>query len=244
MDKLLFKAQDFEGPLDLLLYLIKANKVNIYDIPIVEISEQYMEYVNQMDKMDLDYTSEFLLMASELLYIKSKMLLPAEKDEDGEIIDPRTELVEKLLEYEKYKELSAFLKDREDIGRFTFVKQREKIKGIKYNNDDLEVSVADLIAALKDVAERIDRKAPPPKTSFVGIVAREEVNLKDRIDLITDYLKKNKKVRFNDLFIKLCATRPQIIITFLGVLELVKLSKISVKKGKNALEISIEDEKC
>ena len=239
MDKLLFKAQDFEGPLDLLLYLIKANKVNIYDIPIVEISEQYMEYVNSMDKMDLDYTSEFLLMASELLYIKSKMLLPAEKDEDGEIIDPRTELVEKLLEYEKYKELSAFLKDREDIGRFSFVKPREKVKGIKYDNSDLDVSINDLIMALRDVSERLDRKLPPPKTSFVGIVAREEVKLKDRIDLVVNYLKENKKVKFDDLFINLCTTRPQIIVTFLGVLELVKTSQISLKKEKDSIFILI-----
>lgn len=239
MDKLLFKAQDFEGPLDLLLYLIKANKVNIYDIPIVEISEQYMEYVNSMDKMDLDYTSEFLLMASELLYIKSKMLLPAEKDEDGEIIDPRTELVEKLLEYEKYKELSVFLKDREDIGRFSFVKPREKVKGIKYDNSDLDVSINDLIMALRDVSERLDRKLPPPKTSFVGIVAREEVKLKDRIDLVVNYLKENKKVKFDDLFINLCTTRPQIIVTFLGVLELVKTSQISLKKEKDSIFILI-----
>ena len=237
MDKLLFKAQDFEGPLDLLLFLIKANKVNIYDIPIVEISEQYMEYVNSMDKMDLDYTSEFLLMASELLYIKSKMLLPAEKDEDGEIIDPRTELVAKLLEYEKYKELSVFLKDREDIGRFSFVKPREKVKGIKYDNSDLEVSINDLIMALRDVSERLDRKLPPPKTSFVGIVAREEVKLKDRIDLVENYLKDNKKVKFDELFIALCTTRPQIIVTFLGVLELVKTSKIAVKKEKDSIII-------
>lgn len=243
MDKLLFKAQDFEGPLDLLLYLIKANKVNIYDIPIVEISEQYMQYIDGMDKMDLDYTSEFLLMASELLYIKSKMLLPVEKNEDGEIIDPRTELVQKLLEYEKYKELSEFLKNREDIGRFTFVKRREKIKGIKYDNSDLEVSLDELISALRDVADRINRKLPPPKTSFVGIVAREEVNLKDRIDLVTDYLKKSKKVVFDDLFINLCTSRPQIIVTFLGVLELVKLNKIFIKKEKNGLVISIKDEK-
>ena len=240
MDKLLFKAHDFEGPLDLLLFLIKSNKVNIYDIPIVEISEQYMEYINEMDRMDLDYTSEFLIMASELLYIKSKMLLPAEKNEDGEVIDPRTELVAKLLEYEKYKELSEFLKDREDIGRFSFVKPREKVKGIKYTSDDLEVSVGDLINALKDIAERIERKAPPPKTSFVGIVAHEEVKLKDRIDMVISYLSENKKVKFDDLFINLCNSRPQIIVTFLGVLELIKLSKISIKKEKDSFIISIE----
>lgn len=242
MDKITFKTHEFEGPLDLLLYLIKANKVNIYDIPIVEISEQYMQYVNEMKEMDLEATSEFLVMASELLYIKSKMLLPAEKNEEGEIIDPRTELVAKLLEYQKYKELSEFLKDREDIGRFSFVKPRERIKGIKYDNDDLTVSVFDLVNAFRDVVDRIERKLPPPKTSFVGIVAREEVNLKDRIDVIKKYLSENKKVEFDELFIKTCSTRPQIIVTFLGVLELIKLSEISVKKYGGNMYVVLKEE--
>lgn len=243
MEQLTFKAHEFEGPLDLLLYLIKANKVNIYDIPIVEISEQYLEYVNKMEKMDLDSTGEFLVMASELLYIKSKMLLPVEKNEDGEVIDPRTELVAKLLEYQKYKELSQFLKGREDIGRFSFVKPRAKVKGIRYSNDDLDVSVLDLVNAFQDVVDRIERKLPPPKTSFVGIVAREEVNLKDRIDIIKNYLSENKKVEFDELFINTCSTRPQIIVTFLGVLELIKLSEIVVKKQNDNMYITLKEEK-
>lgn len=243
MEQLTFKAHEFEGPLDLLLYLIKANKVNIYDIPIVEISEQYLEYVNKMEKMDLDSTGEFLVMASELLYIKSKMLLPVEKNEDGEVIDPRTELVAKLLEYQKYKELSQFLKGREDIGRFSFVKPRAKVKGIRYSNDDLDVSVLDLVNAFQDVVDRIERKLPPPKTSFVGIVAREEVNLKDRIDIIKNYLLEYKKVEFDELFIKTCSTRPQIVVTFLGVLELIKLSEIAVKKQNDNMYITLKEEK-
>lgn len=235
MENLTYKAQEFEGPLDLLLYLIKANKVNIYDIPIAQIAEQYMEYVNKLEEMDLNYTSEFLVMASELLLIKSKMLLPVEKNEDGEAIDPRTELVEKLLEYQKYKELSEFLKNREDIGRFSFVKSREKVKGIKYDNNDLEVSISDLISAFHDVADRIERKLPPPKTSFVGIVARETVSLKDRTNMVIDYIEKNKKAEFNEMFIDLCTTRPQIVVTFLGVLELIKISKIKITKNKDKI---------
>ena len=243
MEQITFKTHEFEGPLDLLLYLIKANKVNIYDIPIVEISEQYISYVNNMKEMDLDYTSEFLVMASELLYIKSRMLLPVEKNEAGEVIDPRTELVAKLLEYQKYKELSEFLKGREDIGRFSFVKPRGKVKGIKYNNDDLEVSLIDLVNAFQEVYDRIERKLPPPKTSFVGIVAREEVNLKDRIDIIKDYLSKNGKVAFYDLFNSTCNTRPQIIVTFLGVLELIKLSRISVNKNGDKMYLLLKEDK-
>lgn len=100
------KLQVFEGPLDLLLHLIDVNKVNIYDIPIVEITAQYMEYIHEMQRQDLDIVSEFLVMAATLLDIKSKMLLPREVDEDGEEIDPRQELVEKLLEYKMYKYMS------------------------------------------------------------------------------------------------------------------------------------------
>ena len=103
MEQLSYKLETFEGPLDLLLHLIKSNKVNIYDIPIAEISHQYLEYLDKMKQMDLDIASEFLIMAAELLYIKSKMLLPAEKNEAGETIDPRTELVEKLLNIRNIK---------------------------------------------------------------------------------------------------------------------------------------------
>ena len=108
------KLQAFEGPLDLLLHLIDKNKVNIYDIPIAEITGQYLEYIRGMEEQDLDTMSEFLVMAATLLDIKSRMLLPAEVDEDGEEVDPRTELVEKLLEYKMYKFMSYELREREE----------------------------------------------------------------------------------------------------------------------------------
>ncbi len=232
MEQLSYKLESFEGPLDLLLHLIKSNKLNIYDIPIAEISHQYLEYLEQMKKMDLDIASEFLIMAAELLYIKSKMLLPAEKNEMGETIDPRTELVEKLLEYQKYKELAEFLKDREDIGRFSFVKGPEKIKGIKYSNSDLDVSMRDLMEAFSDMMERLGRKLPPPKTSFVGIVARETVSLKERIDMVKNYLSHGKKTSFLDLFVDNCTSRAQIVVTFLAVLELIKQNSVTFGKDK------------
>ncbi|MBU5451177.1 ScpA family protein [Acetivibrio sp. MSJd-27] len=233
MEQLSYKLETFEGPLDLLLHLIKSNKVNIYDIPIAEISHQYLEYLDKMKQMDLDIASEFLIMAAELLYIKSKMLLPAEKNEAGETIDPRTELVEKLLEYQKYKELAEFLKEREDIGRFSFVKGPEKIKGIKYSNTDLDVSMKELLEAFSDMMERLGRKMPPPKTSFVGIVARETVSLKERIAMVQEYLSHGKKTNFLDVFLDNCTSRPQIVVTFLAILELVKQNSITFGKDKN-----------
>ena len=116
------KLQAFEGPLDLLLHLIEKNKVNIYDIPIVEITRQYLEYVNQMDRQDLDVVSEFLVMAATLIDIKSRMLLPKEVKEDGEEVDPRAELVEKLLEYKMYKYMSYELRDREQEAELAMYK--------------------------------------------------------------------------------------------------------------------------
>ena len=116
--ELTVKLEAFEGPLDLLLHLIEKNKVNIYDIPIVEITEQYLEYIREMERQDLNVVSEFLVMAATLIDIKCKMLLPKEVDEEGEEIDPRTELVEQLLEYKMYKFMAEELKDRQmDAGR-------------------------------------------------------------------------------------------------------------------------------
>lgn len=242
MEQIAFKTGEFDGPLDLLLYLIKSNKMNIYDIPIAEITSQYIEYVNKMQELDLNYAGEFVIMASELLLIKSKMLLPVEKNEDGEAIDPRTELVEKLLEYQKYKELTEFLKEREDIGRFSYVKPREKIKGITLDNDDIEVSCEDLLLALGDIFTRIERMNPPAKSSFSGIVAREPVRVDDCMKAIGEYLKKcGGKTEFKSMFINTCKTKPQIVATFVAVLELLKLNKITVKKIKDEMYIYPED---
>ncbi len=238
MKQVAFKTGEFDGPLDLLLYLIKTNKMNIYDIPIVEITSQYIEYVNKLQEMDLNFAGEFIIMASELLLIKSRMLLPVEKDDDGEAIDPRTELVEKLLEYQKYKELSDFLKEREDIGRFSYVKPREKIKGITIDNDDIEVTCEDLLFALEDIFARIERTNPPKKSSFSGIVAREPVRVDDRMRRIGEYLKKcGEKSEFKSIFINTCETKPQIVATFLAVLELLKLNKINIKKIKDEIYV-------
>lgn len=238
MEQIAFKTGEFDGPLDLLLYLIKTNKMNIYDIPIAEITSQYIAYVNKMQELDLNFAGEFIIMASELLLIKSRMLLPVEKDEEGDAIDPRTELVEKLLEYQKYKELSEFLKDREDIGRFSYVKPREKLKGITIDNDDIEVSCEDLLLAMNDIFMRLERMNPPKKSYFSGIVAREPVRVDDRMRTVGDYLKKSGgKSEFKKIFIDTCETKPQIVATFVAILELLKLNRITVKKVKDEMYV-------
>ncbi|MBQ7792086.1 MAG: segregation/condensation protein A, partial [Clostridia bacterium] len=133
------KLEQFEGPMDLLLHLIRTNKIDIYDIPIFTLTEQYISYLKAMESLNMEIASEFLVMASELLYIKSKMLLPKPPQEDEEEAeDPRKELMQKLLDYQQYKELSGYLKEREPLGAYSFTKAGEKIKGlIRYTKLDL-----------------------------------------------------------------------------------------------------------
>ena len=242
MEQVVFKTGEFDGPLDLLLFLIKSNKMNIYDIPIADITAQYLDYVEEMQKMDMDFAGEFIIMAAELLLIKSRMLLPAEKNEEGEISDPRTELVLKLLEYQKYKELSGFLRDREDIGRFSYVKPGEKIKGLIIPNDDINVSTDDLLEALKEISERIERRNPPKKSSFSGIVSREPIPVSECIKNVRLFFGKNDgKADFNDIFIKTCETRPQIVGTFLAILELLKQARLKIKKRGDKIMLYLSE---
>ena len=167
------KLQVFEGPLDLLLHLIDKNKVNIYDIPIVEITNQYMEYMKAMDKADLDLVSDFLVMAATLLDIKSRMLLPAEVNEDGEEEDPRQELVERLLEYKMYKYMAGELKDRQvDAERLFFKPETIPEEVAKYRPpvdlDELlsDVTLVKLNRVFQAVLKRQEDKIDPVRSRF------------------------------------------------------------------------------
>lgn len=227
------KLQAFEGPLDLLLHLIDKNKVNIYDIPIVEITDQYMEYVKAMDKQDLNIVSEFLVMAATLLDIKSKMLLPKEVNEDEEEEDPRQELVEKLLEYKMYKYMSYELKDKHQDAGNSICKPPtipEEVK--KYEPPvDLEklldgLSLNKLEQIFKDVIKRQEDKIDPIRSKFSKI-EKEEVSLEDKIDYILNYAIEHNNFSFRKLLEKQ-KSKTQIIVTFLAVLELMKMGKINI----------------
>lgn len=189
------KLEVFEGPLDLLLHLIDKNKVNIYDIPIVEITEQYLAYVNAMDKQDLDIISEFLVMAATLIDIKSKMLLPKEVDEEGVEKDPREELVNKLLEYKMYKYMSLELRDREiDADKAMYKKPTIPEEVSKYEPpvdiDKLlgDVTLKQLNDIFNSVIKKQEDKVDPIRSKF-GNIEREEVNLTDKMEYIKDYAK-------------------------------------------------------
>lgn len=225
MEKLQYKLESFEGPLDLLLHLIKKNKVSIWDIPIVEITDQYLEIIKDIDESALDNTSEFLVMASQLLYIKSRMLLPKPEKEDDEE-DPREDLARRLEEYQKYKEASKELRKNEFATKYMVFKEPEKIN-FPIPPYSRQHETRELIEAFEMILERRKRKAQPEKRAFSGIVGREKVSVDDMVEKICKRLSKNGTASFTGLFLP-DDSKPEMIATFLAVLEMIKLSKIRV----------------
>ncbi len=236
MDAVLYKLDTFEGPLDLLLTLIQKNKVSIYDIPIVEITDQYLEAIKGIEQSQLENTSEFLIMASQLLLIKSRMLLPKnEEDEDEE--DPREELARRLAEYQKFKEASLELRKSEFSTRYMVFRGEEKIKFPipEYNR---EHKTDELLEAFNNILARRIRKAAPEKRAFSGIVGREKVSVDDMVEKICKRLSKNKRLGFRKLFLP-NDSKPEMIATFLAVLEMIKLDKIRADYDENTEDFII-----
>lgn len=229
------KLEVFEGPLDLLLHLIEKNKVNIYDIPIAEITEQYLEYVNAMDKQDLNVVSEFLVMAATLIDIKSRMLLPKEVNEEGEEIDPRQELVERLLEYKKFKYIAEELKDKQtDAEKYMFKPETLPPEVAKYEEPvDIEklledITLRKLNAIFQSVMKRQVDKIDPVRSKF-GKIEKDEVSLTDKMEYIQEFSKNCKSFSFRALLDKQ-SSKMEIIVTFLAVLELIKTSRIRIEQ--------------
>ena len=221
MEKVLYKLENFEGPLDLLLHLITKNKVNICDIPIVEITDQYLDAISGME--ELDNTSEFLVLAAQLLYIKSKMLLPKPEEEEEE--DPREDLAKRLIEYKKIKEASAELRKIEFFSKDMFFKSAEKID-FPIPPYDRHHETSELINAYNSIMQRKIRKEKPKKKAFFGIVGREKVSVEEMVEKVCKILAKKREVNFKSIFSKK-ESKPEKIATFLAVLEMIKLNKIA-----------------
>ena len=239
------KLQAFEGPLDLLLHLIEKNKVDIYDIPIVEITEQYLDYVSKMPKDDLDLASEFLVMAATLIDIKSRMLLPKEIDENGEEIDPRAELVEKLIEYKMYKYAAVELRDMQVYAGKSMYKQPTVPEEVsKYeppvNLDSLlaDVDLNKLNDIFQMVLKRQVDKIDPVRSKF-GKIEIEEVSLPDKITYVSTTVKKRKKCKFKQL-LEEAHSKVEVIVSFLAILELIKVGEIEVRQDETFGEIYID----
>lgn len=224
------KINEFEGPLDLLLHLIKEAKVEIWDIKIEEIVEQYLRYIEAMKEMNLDVASSYLVMASELIELKSKMLLPRkeEQQEMEEEIDPREALIQRLVEYQKYKEVTKEFKELEEKRKDIHTKLPESL--MEYQEEDTiinsDLHVEDLMLALKKVLQRKELDKPL-KTN----VTTKEISISERRKSIKNILKERKKVDFYELFEE--TTREYIVVTFLTILEMAKKQELTIRQENN-----------
>lgn len=238
------KLEAFEGPLDLLLHLIEKNKIDIYDIPIVEITEQYLEYIRQMEAEDMNVMSEFLVMAATLLDIKCRMLLPPEVNEEGEEEDPRAELVQKLLEYKMYKYMSFELKDMQSGAGRNFYKPEtmpEEVAAFKppvdYEELIGDVTLTRLHAIFKGVMKRQEDKVDQVRSSF-GKIEKDEVNIDEKAVYVETFIRNHKKFSFRELLEKQ-HSKMEVIVTFLVVLELMKVGKITVEQESIGEDITV-----
>lgn len=225
------KILNFEGPFDLLFHLIEKNKMSIYDIPINEITDQYMDYLFAMQTMDLEVASEFLVMASTLLHIKSKMLLPDKKEKLEEEIDPREELVIRLIQYKKYKEFSQVLKVREAEWAQTFYKLPEVIE-IKRQDETLELSPEELRRVYAELVGRNSRKVNHGASKIIQILQHEKVSIKSKIAEVVKKLLSKSFFIFSELFSTKTRSKTEVVTGFLAILELTKLKKIQLEQEK------------
>ena len=239
-----YKINEFEGPLDLLLHLIEKNKFNIFDIPIADITEQYLDYVAKMQEENLDIMSEFLVMAGTLLSIKAKMLLPKHEEEEEEE-DPRAELVRRLLEYKMYKYASYELKDMELDAERNYYKAPsipDEVKNYKEEIDPAEiigdVTLLKLNEIFNEVMKRTVDRVDPIRSKF-GTIEKEEVNIEDKMLEIRESLRGLKGINFRAL-LEASHSRQSIIVTFLAILELMKVGHISIKQDKLFGDIIID----
>lgn len=227
------KLEAFEGPLDLLLHLIEKNKVDIYDIPIVEITEQYLDYIKAMETEDMNVMSEFLVMAATLLDIKCRMLLPKEVNEEGEEEDPRAELVQKLLEYKMYKYMAYELKDRQMDAEKTWFKERTMPKEIEDYRPpiDMETLLGDanlgkLQELFKMVMRRQEDKIDPVRSTF-GKIEKDEIDMDVKTAYVEEYIKHHRTFSFMELMEKQ-HSKMEVIVTFMVILEMMKMGKITI----------------
>ena len=229
------KLEAFEGPLDLLLHLIEKNKVDIYDIPIVEITNQYLEYIQQMQDEDMNIVSEFLVMAATLIDIKCKMLLPAEKDEEGEEVDPRAELVQKLLEYKMCKYMSYELRDRQVDAARTLYREPsipDEVKSYRppLNYEELlaDMTLPKLHEIFEAIIKRQEDKVDPIRSQY-GNIEKEEIDMDQKLLYIEAYAREHKSFSFRKLLEKQ-KSKMEVIVTFLIILELMKTGKILISQ--------------
>lgn len=232
------KINEFEGPLDLLLHLIKQSNIDIYDIEISEITKQYLDYINKMEELNINVAASYIVMAAELMEIKSKSLLPKKEDEDeteDEEEISKENLINKLIEYKKYKEMAPSFKELETTRQNIYIKSPEKLNNYldEVVVNDGDTSVEDLIDAFKKFLERKNLEKP-----ITTKITNKEYSVKERKHNIKNILREKKKVLFTELFEE--TNTSFIIVTFLSVLEMTKEKEIIIKQDTNFSNITIE----
>ena len=231
------KIDEFEGPLDLLLHLIKESNIDIYDISIEKITKQYMDYINAMEDLNINIASSYLVMAAELMEIKSRSLLPNNKDEvtEDDSESSKENLINKLIEYKKYKEVSETFKELESNRKNIFVKPPEMIDNYTEEHivNDTDIGVDDLLKAFSDFLQRKEMEKP-----LNTKITNKEYSVKERKNYIKNTLLKKRKVEFEELFEEY--NRSYIIVTFISLLEMCKEKSINIKQDNNFDKIFIE----
>ena len=236
-NKYKIKLENFEGPLDLLVHLIDKNKMDIYDINLSEITDQYIEYINEMEKMNLEVTSEFLVMASTLLYLKSKNLLPNQENDEQELTEE--ELLQRIIDYKKYKEITKMLKEMYQNSNTVIFKTPEQIELPKqklekeYKKEIIAEMYADII---ERSAERLNKNAK----NIEKIAITETYTVADKVKVMFKELLHNKKCVFNRLFPSKKCSRPEIVTAFSGLLELSRRSKVLTSQPELFGDITVE----
>ncbi len=229
------KLTVFEGPLDLLLHLIRVNEVEITDIPIVRIADQYLEYLDVIEELNLDIAGEYLVMAATLAWIKSRTLLPSEEDDEaGEGPDPRAELVARLREYRRFKEVAAQLGERKFLGRDVFAAQTPEIERLPESEREIEVGLFQLIEAYRDVLQRTRDGATCHDITI------ETLTVRDRMMVVMRVLEARGSIDFESIFLecdKRAPSRLMVVTTFLAVLELARIAALRVYQGRSDLGV-------
>ena len=234
-DKYVVTIDNFDGPLDLLLHLIKEQDIDIYDIKIEDITKQYLDYIRHMKELNLEIASEYLVMASELIEMKSKMLLPKkkEKEDDDYEEDPRELLIERLLAYKRYKEVTSEFKDLELTRKMVFTREPDNLnRYVKEDENSEELGVADLIDAFNNLLKRKELDRP-----IATKITKKELSVAEKVNKIKNILKNKKRINFEEIFE--VSTKEEVIISFLSVLEMVKKDEILLTQEGNFKNIVI-----
>ena len=234
-DKYVVTIDNFDGPLDLLLHLIKEQDIDIYDIKIEDITKQYLDYIRHMKELNLEIASEYLVMASELIEMKSKMLLPKkkEKEDDDYEEDPRELLIERLLAYKRYKEVTSEFKDLELTRKMVFTREPDNLnRYVKEDENSEDLGVADLIDAFNNLLKRKELDRP-----IATKITKKELSVADKVNKIKNILRNKKRINFEEIFE--VSTKEEVIISFLSVLEMVKKDEILLTQDGNFKNIVI-----